>query len=341
MRHGSLFNGIGGFQLAAHWMGWENVMSCEIDEWCNKVTKQHFPECEQYEDITTTDFTIWNGRIDILTGGFPCQPFSTAGKRKGETDNRYLWPEMLRAIREIKPAFILAENVSGLVSMENGGTLERVLSDLENEGYEVEPCLIPACSLGAWHRRERIWIIGYSKHNGPHEAEGRGNDQKSPIKTRTNQERKSEGTNSIRSGATSNANNLLHTGGLDNRTNQRASGSSEAGNFGERQTPHRERIWDEPYASGETITNTRSKRQQEQRKSRRSGNSTENRERKINRTFDDGIWSFEPGVGRVADGVSNRMDRIKGLGNAIVPQVAYQIFRAMDLYMQEGGAVFN
>lgn len=323
MRHGSLFNGIGGFQLAAHWRGWENVMSCEIDEWCNEVTKQHFPECEQYEDITTTDFTIWNGRIDIITGGFPCQPFSTAGKRKGETDNRYLWPEMLRAIREIKPAFILAENVSGLVSMENGGTLERVLSDLENEGYEVEPCLIPACSLGAWHRRERIWIIGYTKYDGSHEAKGRGNDQESSIKTRTNQERKSEGANSIRSGATPNTDHFLHSGRLDDRTNQGTSGASEAGNFRKRQASHGERVWDEPSASGETITDTRSKRQSKQRESR---------------TFDDSIWSFEPGVGRVADGIPNRMDRIKGLGNAIVPQVAYQIFGAMDLYVSEGGA---
>lgn len=329
--HGSLFNGIGGFQLAAEWMGWENMMSCEIDEWCNKVTKQHFPECKQYEDITTTDFTIWNGRIDILTGGFPCQPFSTAGKRKGETDNRYLWPQMLRAIREIKPAFIVAENVSGLVSMEDGATLERVLSDLENEGYEVEPCLIPAASVGAWHRRERIWIIGYSKHNGPHEAKGRGNEKEPSIKTRTNEIREFEGANSIRSSITSNTDNLLHTGGLDGRANQGTTRASKEGTEREGQTSLRERVWDEPCASGETITDTRSIRQPKPRESRRSRNSKENRERKINRAFDDSIWSFEPGVGRVANGIPNRMDRIKGLGNAIVPQVAYEIFKAIQI----------
>lgn len=328
--HGSLFNGIGGFQLAAEWIGWQNVMSCEIDEWCNKITKQHFPNCEQYEDITTTDFTIWRGRITVLTGGFPCQPFSTAGKRKGETDNRYLWPEMLRAIREIKPAFIVAENVSGLVSMEDGATLERVLSDLENEGYEVEPCLIPACGVGAWHRRERIWIIGHTKHDGPHETEGRGINQKSPFETRANQKWEFEGANSIRSGVTSNSDNILHTGGLDVGTNQGTTRTGQDGYFGERQTSHRERFRDESCASGEVITDTSSERQSKPGQSRKSSNSTKNGKGKVNRAFNDSIWSFEPGVGRVADGIPNRMDRIKGLGNAIVPQVAYEIFKCIN-----------
>ncbi len=105
MRHGSLFSGIGGFDLAASWMGWENVFHCEIASFCRRILNHHFPESLSYENIITTDFTKYGGDIDILTGGFPCQPFSTAGKRKGTTDTRYLWPEMLRAIREIHPRY--------------------------------------------------------------------------------------------------------------------------------------------------------------------------------------------------------------------------------------------
>lgn len=159
LKHASLFSGIGGFDLAAEWMGWENVFHCEWNPFGQKILKHYWPKSISYADITKTDFTIHRGTIDIITGGFPCQPFSVAGNRKGEEDSRYLWPEMLRAIREIKPTFVVAENVSGLITMENGKTLEGVFSDLENEGYEVEPCLIPAASVGAWHRRERIWII--------------------------------------------------------------------------------------------------------------------------------------------------------------------------------------
>lgn len=120
LKCGHLFNGIGGFALAAHWMGWENVMHCEIDPFGNKVMNYHFPNSYQHEDIRTTDFTIWRGRIDLLTGGFPCQPYSSAGKRKGTADERHLWPEMLRAIREVSPRWIVAENVRGLTNW-NGG----------------------------------------------------------------------------------------------------------------------------------------------------------------------------------------------------------------------------
>ncbi len=162
MTHGSLFSGIGGFDLAAEWMGWTNVLNCEIDEFCRKVLKYHFPNSKQYADIRTTDFTVWRNRIDVLTGGFPCQPFSVAGKRKGTDDDRYLWPEMLRAIREIRPRWIVGENVYGLVNWSDGMVLEQVCADLENEGYEVQPFVIPACAVNAPHRRDRVWIVAHS-----------------------------------------------------------------------------------------------------------------------------------------------------------------------------------
>ena len=129
LRHGSLFSGIGGFDLAAEWMGWENIFHCEWNPFGQKVLAHHFPNSIQYHDITKTDFTIHEGGIDILTGGFPCQPYSTAGKRLGKTDERHLFPEMLRAIKEIKPKWIVGENVRGLVSWNGGLVFHEVYDD--------------------------------------------------------------------------------------------------------------------------------------------------------------------------------------------------------------------
>lgn len=157
--HGSLFSGIGGFDLAAEWAGWSNAFNCEIDPFCRKVLKYHFPNAVQYEDIKSTDFTIWRGKIDVLTGGFPCQPFSTAGKRKGTADNRYLWPEMLRAIREVRPRWVVGENVLGIVSWDGGMVFEQVHADLETEGYEVQAFVLPACGVNAPHQRYRTWFV--------------------------------------------------------------------------------------------------------------------------------------------------------------------------------------
>lgn len=116
MNHASLFSGIGGFDLAAREVGWNNVFQCEIDPFCQSVLKYYFPKTVLYEDIKRTDFTSWKGKIDVLTGGFPCQPFSVAGQRKGADDNRYLWPEMLRVIRETRPLWVIGENVAGITN---------------------------------------------------------------------------------------------------------------------------------------------------------------------------------------------------------------------------------
>ena len=161
MTHGSLFSGIGGFDLAAEWAGWENVFHCEIDPFCQKVLKYHFPNSILHGNIKETDFTKHRGTIDILTGGFPCQPFSLAGKRKGTNDDRHLWPEMLRAIREIQPRWIVGENVFGIVNWDGGLVFEQVQTDLETEGYEVQAFILPACSVNAPHRRDRVWFVAY------------------------------------------------------------------------------------------------------------------------------------------------------------------------------------
>lgn len=162
MTHGSLFSGIGGFDLAADWMGWENKFHCEWNEFGQKVLKYYWPNAELFTDITKSDFTKYANQIDILTGGFPCQPYSMAGKRLGKEDDRHLWPEMLRVIREVKPSWVVGENVLGLVNWNEGLVFHEVQTDLEVEGYEVWPYVLPACSVNSPQKRDRVWFIAHS-----------------------------------------------------------------------------------------------------------------------------------------------------------------------------------
>lgn len=162
MKHASLFSGIGGFDLAAAWMGWENIFQVEKDKYCTKVLEKNFPQVARYGDIKEFDGTKYRGTIDVLTGGFPCQPFSVAGKRKGKTDDRFLWSEMLRVIGEVKPSFIVGENVTGIIDL----AIEQVLTEVEAKGYHTETFIIPASALNANHKRNRVWIIAYAKREG-------------------------------------------------------------------------------------------------------------------------------------------------------------------------------
>ena len=166
MKHLGLFEGIGGFSLAAKWMGWETLAWCEWNPFGQKILRHYFPEAEGFSDITKTDFTKYANRIDILTGGFPCQPYSIAGKRLGKEDERHLWPEMLRAIREIQPKYVVGENVSGLINWNAGMVFNEVQADLEAAGYEVLPFVLPACAVNAPHKRDRVWFVAYSGSNG-------------------------------------------------------------------------------------------------------------------------------------------------------------------------------
>jgi len=179
MTHGSLFSGIGGFDLAAQWMGWTNVFHVERDPFCRQVLTHHFPKSQSFDDVKAFDATPFRGRVSVISGGFPCQPFSAAGKRAGTSDDRYLWPEMFRIIREARPTYVVAENVRGLLSWNEGLVLDTVCADLEGEGYEVLPVVLPAASVNAPHRRDRIWIVatnasgmGRQRRRGE-EAEGR------------------------------------------------------------------------------------------------------------------------------------------------------------------------
>ena len=199
IKHASLFSGIGAPELAAYWLGWQNVFHCEISEFCKTILNYWYPNSIGYENIKTTDFKKWKGEIDVLTGGFPCQPFSSAGQRLGANDDRYLWPEMLRAIREIQPSFVIGENVAGILTMvqpteavkvgctpslfeendniyrkEQQFVVETVCTDLEREGYSVQPFVIPACSVGAPHQRDRVWFIAQRNASNSYNARTKG-----------------------------------------------------------------------------------------------------------------------------------------------------------------------
>ena len=192
MTHASLFSGIGGPEIAAEMMGWQNAFHCEINAFCRAILDYWFPDSESYEDVTKTSFKQWKGRIDVLTGGFPCQPFSYAGKRGGGEDDRYLWPQMCRVIDEIRPSWVVGENVAGITTMVEGGiltkmgsdqslfqedngvyryeleqsfTIERISRDFESLGYSVQPLLIPAAAVGAPHRRDRVFILAHDDAN--------------------------------------------------------------------------------------------------------------------------------------------------------------------------------
>jgi DNA-cytosine methyltransferase len=172
-----LFSGIGGFALGLDSTGFfETVKFVEMDKYCQKVLQKNFPNIPIEEDIKNVKGKEYEA--DVITGGFPCQPFSVAGKQKGTNDNRYLWPEMLRLIREVKPEFVIGENVQGLINLQNGVVLRQVQDQLESEGFEVQCFLIPASGIGAWHQRYRVWIVGHSQHNGLLAAEKRCRDEK-------------------------------------------------------------------------------------------------------------------------------------------------------------------
>ena len=292
MKHGSLFSGIGGFDLAAEWMGWENIFHCEWNDFGKRILKYYWPKSISYDDIKKTDFTIHRGHIDILTGGFPCQPYSTAGKRLGKEDDRHLWPEMLRAIREIQPSWIVGENVRGLTNWNGGMVFDEVQADLESEGYEVLPFLLPACAINAPHRRDRVWFVAYNQHNG--------------------NRRMQNDTNTYCYGCDQcNGNNEKHTS---------KRGFDALNDFNEA-TMHT------------NCTNKQGEHIGQTSKGKFNGS---NRRNGIN------DWQNFPTQSPICDGddgLSSRLDgitfpkwrseSIKGGGNAIVPQVVYQIFKAI------------
>ncbi len=267
MKHLDLFSGIGGFALAARWAGIETVGFCEIEEYPRKVLEKNFPGVPIHHDIKELDGNDYAG-IDIVTGGYPCQPFSLAGKREGHKDDRHLWPEMLRVIKQARPSWVVAENVAGHITM----GLDQVLSELEAEGYATTTLNIPACAVDAHHKRARIWVIANSNRNKLRE-QPRGSSRE-----------KGKGP----------------TFPFFDGEAQPVADSASIGRD-EKQASH-------PFTTGSQL--------QSSTRGHCSDPSFRN-------------WIPEPGVGRVVNGLPNRVDRIKGLGNAIVPQVAFQILSSI------------
>jgi DNA (cytosine-5)-methyltransferase 1 len=330
MKHGSLFSGIGGFDLAAEWMGWTNVFHCEWMEFPRKVLDYHFPNADSHIDICKTDFKKYANKIDILTGGFPCQPFSVAGKRKGTDDERYLWGEMLRAIQEIKPKFVIAENVFGITNIDGGLVFEQVCLDLENEGYEVQPFIIPAAAKNAPHRRDRCWFIAYANGN-----DGRSTDRESGCEeSQTN----GEGEQSIHSriGATSNEGNVTDTN-RDGRGCLCRQQSKQP--FETHPKPCDTCIQRDAADSG----NKGLQRGKLNRTSKRGKWHGDESYRATTKLSQISYWSNFPTQSPVCggdDGIPTKLDgitfpkwraeSIKGYGNAIVPQIAKQLFEIIQ-----------
>jgi DNA (cytosine-5)-methyltransferase 1 len=381
MRHGSLFSGIGGFDLASEWMGWENVFHCEWNEFGQKVLKYYWPKAITYNDITKTDFSIHRGTIDILTGGFPCQPYSSAGKRLGKEDERHLWPEMLRAIREIQPSYVVGENVRGLTNWNNGLVFDEVQADLETQGYEVTPFLLPACGVNAPHRRDRIWFIAYSKSCADSRNSRRiSNETKNKdgkwIESSTSSEQQIQLPTKSNSlfGNDSNSSSLgfcKHSSrkelffktfgtqlGMDKQNDsyselERLQGCTNAGEVSRKEGTlgSEGNKFTTQFASIDKESNASNSSCIELQGSKLNGSFESKRsfERKSGQ-FSRPIfsrWEKFPTVAPICDGndgISDRLDgitfskwrneSIKAGGNAVVPQVVYQIFKAIDQYNQ-------
>ena len=283
---GSLFSGIGGIDLGFERAGMSCSWQVEIDDYCNRVLEKQWPDVRRYRDVKEVGKHNLEP-VDVITGGFPCQPHSVAGKRKGADDDRNLWPEYLRIIKELQPTYVVGENVPGIITT----YLDTVLSDLESAGYEVATFNLPAVAFDAPHRRERIFVVAHSES----QQSGRGK---------------------FRGLAT-----YAGTKGKDvaySTSMERPAGAKEQGEI--RTQPENEREHDNACGSSETRTED-------------MANTTPIHAQRFDNGQGQGElggncrWPVEPRVGRVAHGVPHRVDRLKGLGNAVVPQVAEFIGR--------------
>ena len=329
-----LFSGLGGFSLGLERTGYfKTVAFCDNDKYSKLIINKHWKGKKVYEDVRE----ITKQRLkadgielpDIITGGFPCQPFSVAGKQKGTSDDRHLWPEMFRIIKELTPRWIIGENVKGLVNLQDGMVFETVCTDLEGEGYEVRAFNIPAAGVGAPHRRERIWIVAHAKRYNKTDEIGGSDETSRRIQEEHRQDdssaRLTSRTSSIRQ--TNNGHEDMED---SRRTLQQGTELRETN-----EDEVREGYADQHQRSGSTsesnVADTESSNRHDNEAVTRDGGSS------TQEVFGNGSsvsgegswWHTEPDVGRVAHGVSGRVYRLKGLGNSIVPQIAEEIGKAI------------
>lgn len=335
-----LFSGIGGFSLGLERTGgFETVAFCEIDPFCQKVLKKHWPDVPIHDDVRTIIEFCRTNRIvpDVITGGFPCQPFSHAGKRLGVDDSRYLWPAMFEAIKTLRPTWVIGENVAGLTSMgvqdrpiavesrtnwrspshdffsgiytrEEYMLLNRICENLEQENYTVQPFVIPACGLDAPHRRDRVWIVANAEC-----AERRSGQSGGHVTNGQNAERE-------------------ETPSRDGGRDTSSAGGSEDGHQRKGETPHGQRIRPESGAGGEILENSEQYRRHQVEPpiiGRAIGGGAPNTVGEPGSTGGWSWWLPEPDVGRVVNGIPNRVDRLRALGNAVVPQIPEAIGHAI------------
>jgi DNA (cytosine-5)-methyltransferase 1 len=330
MKHASLFSGIGGFDLAAEWAGWDNIFHCEWNPFGQKVLKYHFPKSISYNDITKTDFNIYRGRIDVLTGGFPCQPYSTAGLRKGKEDDRHLWPEMLRAIREIQPRWVVGENVRGLVNWGGGMVFEEVQADLEKQGYEVQPFIIPAAGVNAPHRRERIWFIAYAYNKGRSPRLSKVQSKNGKVPKWDNNAKFSNSNDRVitnPNGFGRNKNDRINNG-ESNEFNKNGKTGDITNSFGVRL----EYCAETRQVQKET-RNAEGERDKSSLSFKTNGNGYKSKWE--NFPTKSAICGGNDGLSGELDGITFskwRKESIKAYGNAIVPQVAFEIFKTINTF---------
>ena len=344
LRHVDLCSGIGGFALGFQWANLSKpIMFCDIEPWSRQILSKHWPDVPIATDVKelANDPDGLIPDCDILTAGYPCQPFSQAGQRRGSEDDRHIWPYIFSIVQRKRPSWCVFENVYGHVSM----GLDQVLSDLEGESYAARPFVIPACAVDAPHRRDRLWIIcrnvGNTKHDGSSTATIKGSVREA---SKHNSQRQNKAKQSER------ASQSRDSGGLGESTRARNVGNTENERYKQWSDVEREGAKDkqeqrlgvrsEPSGSSEDVADTDSKRLQGQwrehefvseREAEHSvgGSGEEVRAREY--------WKSEPSVGRVAHGVRDRIHRLKGLGNAIVPQIAMRIGQTIKKIEEQDG----
>ena len=358
LKHLDLFSGIGGFSLGLEATGgFETMAFCDIEEYPRQVLQKHWPHVKQYKDIKELNYERLKAdgidSIDIITGGYPCQPFSVAGRKKGEEDPRHLWPEYFRLVKELRPTWVIGENVSGHIKL----GLDTVIEDLESEDYSVRPFSISASSIGANHQRERIWIMAYSERNYNFNEEQRVNGEEKKISREYREDNSTTRQSSRASAARTQSDSHVEDsrcsqwpraelrGENENETRQenanqfkRSSSTSEVDVANSESISSDGREDREYSKEGNTkrevggvssqVANSDSERLQRQWQSRnkfRSQFTTAESSEEGQRTMDQGWWESEPNVGRVAHGIPKRVDRLKSLGNSLVPQIPYYI----------------
>lgn len=333
LTHLSLFTGIGGLDLAAEWAGFTTVGQCEWADYQTKVLEKHWPDVPRWRDIRTLTKETFYERtglrtVDVISGGFPCQPFSVAGKQKGKGDDRYLWPEMLRVIRELRPHCVVGENVSGIIKIAAG----QVVKDLEHAGYNVVVFNYEAAAVGAWHRRARIFFVGIEAVADTDCGTVRHDSNDRRAGTREEHASWNTGVDSERDVA------YPYSERKQQRTGQQPKGGDGTVNLCEA-LPHSEgervqghaaiRPTIEAERTGQVQPDSGNSAGEVIRHTMCSGQSGQHGREQSQEFANGRCWAIEPDVGRVANGIPNRVDRLKCLGNAVVPQQAYPIFKAL------------